>query len=149
MKPDWFEGLTPKQITFCEEYSSNGGHGSNAAEAAGYGNPGVASTRNLKKEKIRKALVALNAPKRKNGILTKEERQRIWSDIANDTSEKTQDRLKATELLGRSQGDFLDRVVVSFEDEVKAMDDDVLEAEYTKIIESAVPLLPGKNNVEH
>jgi len=33
----------------------------------------------------------------------------IWSDIARDDEEKTGDRLRATELLGKSQGDFIER----------------------------------------
>ena len=33
----------------------------------------------------------------------------LWSDIARDDEEKTGDRLRATELLGKSQGDFIER----------------------------------------
>ena len=31
-----------------------------------------------------------------------------WSDIARDDEERTGDRLRATELLGKSQGDFIE-----------------------------------------
>ena len=47
------------------------------------------------------------------GILTRDERQPLWSDIAlgrgiyKDTA--VRDRLRASELLGRSQGNFVDR----------------------------------------
>ena len=33
----------------------------------------------------------------------------LWSDIARNDEEKTGDRLRATELLGESQGDFSER----------------------------------------
>jgi len=37
------------------------------------------------------------------------ERKKFWSDIM-DTAEKTGDRLKASELLGRSEADFTDKI---------------------------------------
>ena len=33
----------------------------------------------------------------------------LWSDIVRDGEEKTVDRLRATELLGKAQGDFVER----------------------------------------
>ena len=33
----------------------------------------------------------------------------MWSDIVRDGEEKTVDRLRATELLGKAQGDFIER----------------------------------------
>ena len=33
----------------------------------------------------------------------------LWSGIARDDEERTVDRLRAAELLGKSQGDFIDR----------------------------------------
>jgi hypothetical protein len=33
----------------------------------------------------------------------------MWSDIVRDGEEKTVDRLRATELLGKAQGDFVER----------------------------------------
>jgi hypothetical protein len=33
----------------------------------------------------------------------------MWSDIARNGGEKTADRLRATELLGKAQGDFIER----------------------------------------
>ena len=33
----------------------------------------------------------------------------LWSDITRDGGEKTADRLRATELLGKAQGDFVER----------------------------------------
>lgn len=43
-------------------------------------------------------------------IASRTERQRFWSSIMRNAEEKTTDRLKASELLGRSECDFSDRV---------------------------------------
>ena len=48
-------------------------------------------------------------------IMTRQERQALWTELAGDTNEKTSDRLKATELLGRSEADFIDRLKVESE----------------------------------
>ena len=60
---------------------------------------------------IRNRQAAELAPK----IMTRQERQALWTELAGDTNEKTSDRLKATELLGRSEADFIDRLKVESE----------------------------------
>jgi hypothetical protein len=42
-------------------------------------------------------------------VLTKEELQKFWSDIINDTKEETVNRLRASQLLGKALGMFTDR----------------------------------------
>ena len=42
-------------------------------------------------------------------IADRQERLELWSGIARDDEERTVDRLRATELLGKSQGDFIER----------------------------------------
>lgn len=42
-------------------------------------------------------------------IKSREERQEFWSGLM-DTAEKDSDKLKASELLGRSEADFTDRI---------------------------------------
>ena len=42
-------------------------------------------------------------------IKNREERQEFWSNVMQDPQEKTPDRLKASELLGKSEADFIDR----------------------------------------
>ena len=56
----------------------------------------------LRSQELRTALVSLSIADRK-------ERMELWSDIARDGGEKTADRLRATEVLGRAQGDFVER----------------------------------------
>jgi phage terminase small subunit len=46
-------------------------------------------------------------------IATREERQEFWTVTMNDERLPMKDRLRASDLLGRSQGDFLDRVEVA------------------------------------
>lgn len=43
-------------------------------------------------------------------VKEKKERQRFYATVALDESQKTEHRLKAVELLGRSEGDFVDRI---------------------------------------
>ena len=56
----------------------------------------------LRSQELRTALVSPSIADRK-------ERMEMWSDIARDDEERTGDRLRATELLGKSQGDFIER----------------------------------------
>ena len=43
------------------------------------------------------------------GILDAIQRQEFWSHIICDDSKDTRDRLRASELLGKAQGDFIER----------------------------------------
>ena len=56
----------------------------------------------LRSQELRAALVSPSIADRKA-------RMELWSDIARDGGEKTADRLRATELLGKAQGDFIER----------------------------------------
>lgn len=106
----WFDGLTEKQRRFCEEYAANGGNALAAAKASGYKQPNQQSSENLEKPSIKSALEALRKETTSKAICTREERQAFWTAIMRDAGEKTTDRLKASELMGKSQADFLDRV---------------------------------------
>ena len=44
-------------------------------------------------------------------IASREERQTFWTAILRDPETELRDRLRASELLGRSEGDFLERVL--------------------------------------
>ena len=46
----------------------------------------------------------------KSTIMSREARQEFWTATIADTEHPIQARLKASELLGRSEGDFLERV---------------------------------------
>jgi phage terminase small subunit len=88
------------------------GNATKAALIAGYSKNCARqqATRTLSKAHIRAAIAerAASDPK----IATREERQRFWSDGMRGKISKfdSKDRLKASELLGKASGDFLDRI---------------------------------------
>lgn len=43
-------------------------------------------------------------------IATRLERQEFWTSVLRSEDESMKDRLKAAELLGKSEGDFLERI---------------------------------------
>ena len=101
--------LTPKQKAFVEAYAGNA---TEAAIKAGY-SPKTARSigqENLTKPDIIRAIKERETERLRPAIASREERQRFWTRIMNDAGEETRDRLRASELLGKSNGDFLDRV---------------------------------------
>lgn len=48
-------------------------------------------------------------PVTNNEIANLTDRQKFWTDVMNDPSNTTGIRLKASELLGRAEGDFVDK----------------------------------------
>jgi phage terminase small subunit len=101
--------LTVKQQRFVEAYSGNA---SAAAIQAGYSMKTARSMgqRLLTNVDIQKAIQAREVQRMKSMIMTREERQEFWTSTIADTEHPIQARLKASELLGRSEGDFLERV---------------------------------------
>jgi 2-phospho-L-lactate guanylyltransferase (CobY/MobA/RfbA family) len=53
---------------------------------------------------------------RPKDIADRQERQEFWSKMMRDTSEDAKDRLKASELLGKSEADFTDNLHVKDDD---------------------------------
>lgn len=107
---NWFDGLTERQRRFCEAYAGNGGNAMAAAKEAGYKKPHPQGAENLQKPTIIAALESMRAERTSASIATIDEVQRLWTDMARDTSSDPKDRLKASELLVKSQGGFLERV---------------------------------------
>ena len=101
--------LTARQRRFVEVYTGNA---TEAALAAGY-SPKTAHSigaENLKKPEIMKAIRAREGKRMSKAIATREQRQQFWTDTMNDDGQGMRDRLKASELLGKSEGDFLERL---------------------------------------
>ena len=120
--------LTAKQRAFVEAYAGNAVE---AARIAGYSGSysvlGVVGAENLKKPKIAEAIQNRENKQSRHRIATREERQQFWSDTMNDDNETMKERLKASELLGKSNADFTDKVLVgSLEEELKRMTDEEL-----------------------
>lgn len=111
MDSNWFDGLTEKQRRFVEVFASNGGNAMAAARAAGYSNPQQEGYRQIEKAGIRQAIEIMRKAITSKSIMTREERQSFWSAVARgETDAGMNERLRASELLGKSQADFLDRV---------------------------------------
>jgi phage terminase small subunit len=106
----WHTGLTEKQRKFCEAFAANGGNALQAAKAAGYAVPIQQSGENMKKPEIQAALEQLRKSTTNDAIATREERQRTWTAFMRDKLLSPVERMKASELLGKAQGDFIERV---------------------------------------
>lgn len=117
-RPPSLAKLTEKQRRFVDAYQGEAaGNATQAAKLAGYkGNDNTVSsiaTENLQKPAIIQALAELR--KSCPLIATREDRQRFWTNvmIGREADADMRDRLKAAELLGRSQADFINRVETS------------------------------------
>ena len=102
--------LTKKQQKFIQAYSGNA---SEAARQAGYSarTAKAIGFELLTKPDIKEAIQERERERTSLLIATREERQRFWTNVVRDESADMRDRLRASELLGRSEGDFLERVL--------------------------------------
>ncbi len=103
--------LTARQKAFIAAYSGNA---SEAARQAGY-SPKWADKFGpnlIGKNREIAAAIREREEKRVNSlILSREQRQVFWSTVVQDEDADMRDRLKASELLGRSEGDFLEKTL--------------------------------------
>ena len=103
--------LTRKQRAFVEAYCGNG---TDAARKAGY--KGVDNTlaqiarQNLRNVQIREAIDKRNATQSAARIATRAERQRFWTETLERQDLDMSHRLKASELLGKSEADFTEKL---------------------------------------
>ena len=106
------KGLTVKQQRFVEAYVGNA---TAAAIAAGYSEKTAPfiGAENLKKPKIIAELKAREVVRCTPLIASRAERQQFWSSVMRDADQQMRDRLKAAELLGKSEADFVERQEVS------------------------------------
>ena len=101
--------MTAKQQLFVEAYAGNA---TEAAIQAGYSAKTAHSIgeENLRNPEIQKAIQSGQAQRSGVLIASREARQTFWTATMGDAEQPMRDRLKASELLGRSEGDFLERV---------------------------------------
>ena len=99
--------LSDKQLKFIAAYAGNA---TEAAEIAGYSAPERAGVRNMKNVTICQAIDERRAKEATPYIATRQDRQKFWSETMSNDEVEFPHRLKASELLGKSEGDFLDRV---------------------------------------
>ena len=104
-------GLTPRQKKFCDEYMLCG-NATQAAIRAGYSEKyaGQNADKVLKNTNVKEYLSYFQKKVEQKTIKSVEEVQQWWSSIIDNAEEGTKDRLKASELLVKSKGGFIDRV---------------------------------------
>jgi phage terminase small subunit len=104
-------GLTVRQRRFIEAYSGNAAE---AARQAGYSPKWADRQAHLLLEKNREIAEAIRQREKErisSLIMSREQRQLFWSTVVQDESADMRDRLRASELLGKSEGDFLERMI--------------------------------------
>jgi len=104
--------LTAKQQRFVDAYDGNA---TKAAIAAGYSEK---IARQMGQVNMTKRVILAEIKARETArctplIASREERQQFWTKVMRDKGEKTQDRLRAAELLGKSEADFVERQEIS------------------------------------
>jgi phage terminase small subunit len=105
--------LTAREHRFVERFMASG-NATKAAQQAGYSARTASQIgyRLLRKVQIQQAIAERTA--NDPAVWTREDRQRFWTNVANGAAgfakASLRDRLKASELLGKSQADFVERV---------------------------------------
>jgi phage terminase small subunit len=107
-------GLNPKQARFVAEYLKDL-NATQAAIRAGYSKKTAGSQAHdlLKKPEISLLVAQGQQAHIDRAIATRAERQKFWTKIMQDAGEDLRDRLKASELLGKSEADFTEKVELS------------------------------------
>jgi hypothetical protein len=103
--------LTLRQRAFVQAYTGNAAV---AARQAGYSERTCRAIgqRLLTQVDIKQALREREQERLNPLIASREQRQEFWTQTMLDDSQEMQHRLKAAELLGRSEGDFMERLQI-------------------------------------
>jgi phage terminase small subunit len=106
--------LTPKQQKFAEFYAESG-KGSESVRKAGYAhkNADIEAVRLLANPSVVDYLSSLTHAQTHNRIANAIERQEFWTYVMRSNEFKIEARLKASEILAKVQGDFVDKLEVS------------------------------------
>ena len=123
--------MTPKQQAFVDAYKGNA---TEAATLAGYKSPKAEGCRLMKNPLVVQAILAREKTEKRPYIASRLDRQKFWTDVMKDEDAPLRERLKAAELLGKSEADFTDKVLMgSLEQELKNMPDDQIERELSRL----------------
>lgn len=103
--------LTVRQQAFVNAYTGNAAE---AARQAGYSAKTAYSIGQelLNKPEIVDAIKAREKEREAPLIASREQRQKFWSEVMLDPEQEMQHRLKAAELLGKSECDFSERLQI-------------------------------------
>ena len=114
--------LSEKQRRFVEAYmGASAGNATDAARRADYAHPNMAGPRVMVNASVREALAERQEVD--PAVATRQERQAFWTDVMRNAPAAgfvtMSDRLKASELLGKTGGDFVEKretdITVRFE----------------------------------
>ena len=107
-KPD--KPLNARQQRFVDAYNGNA---TEAARKAGYTGKDqtlyVTASELLRNPKVAAAIKSRRDAESSSLIASRQDRQKFWTDVMQDDMADMQARLKASELLGKSEADFVDR----------------------------------------
>lgn len=110
------ERLNVREQRFVQLYDGNGVDACRKAEYKGNAATlGVQAHRLMRKPEVKLAIQKRTQVDLERFILTREERQELWSRTALNEDVPMGERLKASELLGKSQADFTERLEVKGE----------------------------------
>ncbi len=103
--------LNERQQKFCEFYAKSG-NATDAAIQAGYAvkSAGGNADKLLKNTKVSNYLAELSKNTRTDAIATITDIKEFWTKVLESSEEEMPYRLKASELLVKSEGGFLDKV---------------------------------------
>ena len=121
------EKLTLKQKKFCEFYAGSG-NASEAARLAGYSTKTARATgaENLTKPDVQEYINSLTIAMADERIACATERQRFWTAIMRGQMPEVESlQIKASEILARAQGDFIQKVEVT--NDLATLTDDELD----------------------
>jgi len=114
--------LNERQRKFAELYAASG-NATQSAIGAGYSpnSAGTNADKLLKNTNLREYLAQLSRTTQSSRIATRDERQQFWTSVLRGEAHQGEvprfaDRLKASELLGKAQADFVDRHEVTGKD---------------------------------
>jgi phage terminase small subunit len=126
--------LTLKQQKFAEYYAASG-KGSESVRKAGYAhkNADIEASRLLANPSVFDYLSSLTHAQTDNRIASAIERQEFWTAIMRSNEFKIEARLKASEILAKVQGDFVDKLEVS---SAMALSDAELDAQIRLLLSS-------------
>jgi phage terminase small subunit len=101
--------MTEKQKRFCDYYIESG-NATEAARKAGYKKPNPQGAENLAKPSIKKYIEKRIKELETERTSDMQEVQEFWAATMRNPKEETKDRIKASELIAKTHGAFLERV---------------------------------------
>jgi len=130
------QNLTPKQRLFCEFYVGCG-NASESARLAGYSEKSARAVgaENLTKPDIKKYIESLTQAGSNARIATAIERQEFWTSIMRGQLFEVDDKqIKASEILGKAQGDFINKVEMSGDLKTDTLTDEELDTKIKELV---------------